>query len=566
MKKSLYLLVGIAAVVLTACGGEKAKEQPAASARTPLSSPDVIDMPALSSTQLASYIKTLASDEFEGRGPSQAGGAKTVAWLEAEMNAIGLKPGNGDSYLQEVPLVDIAVIPAQSSFVVNTPDGGSRILSLGDEMVYWTKRVQEQTSFTDSEMVFVGYGVVAPEYDWDDYAGIDVTGKTVVMMVNDPGYVEDAEIFNGRSMTYYGRWTYKFEEAARQGAAAAIIIHQEAPAAYPWTVVEGSWTGGQIDLERPDGGAGRVAMEAWVTEATAASLFEAAGLDFEKLQEQALNVDFTAVPMGGLRAEGTINNVITRAISHNVAGVIEGAVNPDEYILFMAHWDHLGKSDTATGDAISNGAVDNATGTAGILTMARSYMAADHAPERSIMFLAVTAEESGLLGSAYFGEAPLVPLKDIVGGINIDALLPAGPSKDIIVVGYGSSELEDLLSNAAAKVDMYLRADAEPQKGYFYRSDHISLAKKGVPMLYADSGIDLVKGGAKAGSAFGEDYTANRYHQPSDEYTEDWDLSGMIKTFGVLQEVGTAMAYSDIDPNWFEGNEFRALRDAQKID
>ena len=504
-------------------------------------------------------IAELSDDAFQGRAPATGGGERTREYLIAEMQKIGLAPGNGDSYEQAVPLVAITLDPARSDFSI---DGET--LEYGPSAMYWTKRVENHVELAESELVFVGYGVVAPEYGWNDYEGLDVAGKTVVMLVNDPGFAtEDPNLFNGRAMTYYGRWTYKYEEAARQGAAGAIVIHQTAPAAYGWGVVEGSWSGPQLDLKRPDGGAGRVALEGWIQEAVARDLFAKAGLDFDAVTERAKSADFEPLPLGGLKASGKITNQIQESESANVAGVLPGAVRPDEYVLYMAHWDHLGVTFGGE-DTISNGAVDNATGTAGILSIAERFAANETPPERSLMFVAVTAEESGLLGSAYFGEDPLVPFRDIVGGLNIDALMPTPSTKDIVVIGYGASELEDSLKAVAEANGMYLRPDAQPEHGYFYRSDHISLAKKGVPMLYADNGIDFVEGGEDAGKAMEADYRANRYHKPADEYWESWDLTGMTELLDILYEVGADMAYSDHWPNWYEGNEFRALRDAQR--
>ncbi len=543
---------------IAACGQEA--DAPAAPDQEKAADTGEGQLAAIDEAQFRERIATLASDDFAGRAPGTEGGMKTRQYLADEMKKIGLEPGNGDSYEQLVPLVELTADPEASNLSIN-----GETLEYGPQAMYWTKRVEEEVSFEDSDVVFVGYGVVAPEYDWNDYEGLDVEGKTVVMLVNDPGYaVEDPALFNGRSMTYYGRWTYKYEEAARQGAAAALIIHQTAPAAYGWGVVEGSSSGPQLDLERADGGASRVALEGWIQEDVARDLFTKAGLDFDEAAASAHEPGFAAVPMEGLTASGVIKNAIRRSNSANVAGVIPGTDHPEEYVLYMAHWDHLGTGAAdESGDNISNGAVDNATGTAGILSIAESFMNAPSKPARSVMFLAVTAEESGLLGSAYFGEEPLVPYSEIVGGINIDAMLPAPPSKDMIVIGYGASELEDILKKAADKRGVYLRPDAEPEKGFFYRSDHISLAKKGVPMLYADSGIDLVEGGEDAGRALVEDYTANRYHKPSDNYSEDWNLEGMLNTLGILAEAGAEMAYGDVWPNWYEGNEFRALRDAQ---
>jgi Zn-dependent M28 family amino/carboxypeptidase len=571
MTNWMKLLLGAsAALALTACGNKEEtantgngadnqQSEEVSSEAAPMARPE---LPALDAAALAENIKTLASDDYMGRAPATEGGQKTIAWLMETMANIGLEPANGDSYLQDVPLVEVTVDPAASSFTLNGDDGSSQILSYSDEIMFWTKQVTEETAFDNSDLVFVGHGVVAPEYGWNDYDGMDVTGKTVVMLVNDPGYrMQDSDLFNGKAMTYYGRWTYKFEEAARQGAAAALVIHQTAPAAYGWGVVSGSWSGPQLDLQRPDNGAGRTKLEGWITEDVARNLFKQAGLDFDEMEQESLSADFSPVKMGGLTASGTIKNVIKRSASQNVAGKIIGSKYPDEYVLYMAHWDHLGNSGEGE-DHIYNGAVDNATGTAGILSIAESFANAQNPPERSILFLAVTAEESGLLGSAYFAEDPFVPLKNIIGGINIDAILPAGSAKDIMVVGFGASELEDLLETQAKKRDRYLRPDAEPEKGYFYRSDHISLAKKGVPMLYADSGIDLIEGGEEAGRAFAEGYTTERYHKPADEYSDDWDISGIVSTLEILRDVGADMAYSDIRPNWYEGNEFRALRDA----
>lgn len=565
----LGLLAGAAAIALAACGGsDKAPEPdnaapaaaPADAAPTPAS--DQTPNIQIESAKLGARIAALSSDEFDGRAPTTHGGADTRAWLIQQMKDIGLKPVKGDNYEQSVPMVESTLDPDASSLTVN-----GETLAYGPEAMYWTKRVQDEVSFKDSDLVFVGYGVVAPEYDWNDYAGVDVKGKTVVILVNDPGFATgEADFFNGKAMTYYGRWTYKYEEAARQGAAAAIIVHQTAPAAYGWGVVEGSWSGPQLDLERDDEGASRVALEGWIQKPVADKLFNEAGLNFETLEAAASKRGFKAVPMKGLKASATIKNTIRHSKSANVIGVIPGTERPDEYVLYMAHWDHLGEGDAPGDDHIWNGAVDNGTGAAGILTIAEAFMKANPQPKRSIMIAEVTGEESGLLGSAYFAQDPIVPLKQIVGGFNIDAMLPTGPSKDLVVIGSGASELEDILKKHAADVGKYLRPDPEPEKGSFYRSDHISLSKKGVPMLYVDSGIDLVDGGEAAGKAAAEDYVENRYHKPADEYSPDWDLSGMTQAMNVLANTGAELAYSDEWPNWYEGNEFRALRDAQRAD
>lgn len=555
------LLTPIVAISLIAgCGQQQAAPENDAPAKGQTAEGVVFPSATLDEGKLRERIATLSSDEFAGRAPATRGGEMTRRYLIEQMQEIGLEPANGDSFEQPVPLVELTADPRQSAFSVN----GTQ-LAYGDETVFWTKRVEESLSFSDSDLVFVGYGVVAPEYGWNDYEGIDATGKTVVILVNDPGYAtQDPALFNGRSMTYYGRWTYKYEEAARQGAAAAIIVHQTAPASYGWGVVEGSWSGPQLDLKRADGGAERVVLEGWIHEDAARRLFSEAGLDFEEQLAAAATPDFSPVPMAGLSASGNIENRIRESQSANVAGLLRGAERPDEYVLYMAHWDHLGRNFSAASDSISNGAVDNATGTAGILAVAEAFAGNETRPERSLLFIGVTAEESGLLGSAYFAEDPFVPLASIVGGVNVDALLPTPPANDLIVVGNGASELEDLLRVAAGKRGLSLSPDASPESGFFYRSDHISLAKTGVPMLYANSGLDLIDGGQEAGDAIAADYRAVRYHKPADEYEESWDMRAMLQTFEILYDVGAAMAYSDQWPNWYDGNEFRALRDEQR--
>jgi Zn-dependent M28 family amino/carboxypeptidase len=524
--------------------------------------------PDITAPDLAARIKELADDKYEGRGPGTVAGEASASWIASEMKRIGLAPGNPDgTYIQTVKMVAQTVDPATSSLKVAGPDGKTWDYRMGPEVVFLTKDQKNATvSFADSDMVFVGYGVVAPEANWNDYAGVDVKGKTVVMFVNDPGFItNDDSLFNGKAMTYYGRWTYKYEQAARQGATAAIIIHEEKPAAYGWNVVESSWTGEQGDLVRADAGASRTKLEGWIQLNLATELFKAAGLDIDAMRAAANKRGFKAVPMTGLKASATINQTIDFRDSQNVIGTVKGAEAPDEHLLLMAHWDHLGKSpsDDPTADVINNGAVDNATGVAAILEIAEK-VAAGPAPKRSVTFLAVTLEESGLLGSAYFAENPLIPLKNIVAGINIDALQPSGPAKDITVIGAGASQLEDVLKSVLADKGRVITPDGHPENGYFYRSDHISLAKKGVPMLYVDSGVDLVTGGVEAGDAFGQEYTDKAYHSPADEFSDNWNLDGMAEDVNVDYEVINRLANSTDWPNWYDGNEFKALRDAQR--
>ena len=509
------------------------------------------------------HVDLLASDEFEGRAPGTEGGEKTKKYLKNEFKKLGLSPIQNNFYL-EVPLSKMTVNLNESFLsIANSKRANSQTLNAGSEVVYWTKRVNEAVSIRSSELVFVGYGIVAPEFGWNDYKNIDVTGKTVVMLINDPGFAtEDANLFNGRAMTYYGRWTYKYEEAARQGADAVLIIHETAPAAYPWQVVETSWAGKQIDLKREDMGQSRVKVEGWITSEVAEDIFNQANLNLEQLKQDALSAEFQAVEMPGLTLDATLKNTIEYSMSHNVAAVKRGTKHPDEYILMMAHWDHLGMNDDQSGDNIYNGAVDNATGTAGLLELANYFSSIES--ERSLLFLAVTAEESGLLGSQYFAEYPPIDLSNVVAGYNFDAVLPMGKTKDIIVVGYGASELEDILKKELHKIDKYITPDPEPEKGFFYRSDHISLAKKGVPMLYADGGIDKVDGGKAAGKAIADKYTSIDYHQPSDEYDSTWDLSGFTEQLTITVNMVNYLANTNVWPKWYEGNEFKSIREESK--
>ena len=558
-------------------GAETGATETPANANEQASSSDLL-MPlpdntvaAITAEDLDARIKTLADDKFEGRGPGSENGEKAADWIAAEMERIGLQPGGDDgTWFQNVGMVEQTLDESQSSLTFNGGRSGEAYpMQLKTDAVLWTKRqASNELSFQESELVFVGYGVVAPEYGWNDYAGVDVEGKTVVMLVNDPGFARGTDdLFNGKAMTYYGRWTYKFEEAARQGASGAIIVHETAPASYGWDVVANSWSGAQADLVRSDDGASRTVFESWITSDIARRLFAEAGLDFDEQKSTAKEPGFVAVDMGDLTASGKIVQTVSRMESRNVVGVLPGTVAPDEYMLFTAHWDHLGKkSEERAGepgqdfyrDDIFNGAVDNATGSAALLEIAEA-MAQDEHP-RSGLFLAVTLEESGLLGSAYYAENPTVPMNRIVAGINMDGMLPIGRTKDMVVVGYGASELEDLLTAELQSQDRVVKPDPKPEAGYFYRSDHISFAKKGVPMLYADGGVDKRDGGEAAGMAASEAYTVQRYHKPMDEYNENWNLSGMVEDITALYEVGLEVINSDTWPTWYEGNEFEAIR------
>jgi len=512
--------------------------------------------------RLRYWISTLSSDEFEGRAPGTEGGQLTKNFISQTFQDFNLNPVDGNYFL-EVPTSEI--ILKDSSYLTLSFRGNDRKMITGKEVVFWTKQAREYRKIRDSEVVFVGYGIVAPEYNWDDYDGVDVKGKTVVILVNDPGFATGKlRLFNGRSMTYYGRWTYKFEEAARQGAAAAIIVHEEEPAAYPWSVVENSWQGPQLDLQRDDLGADRVILEGWIRDHTLNDVLNFTGFNYEALKEIALEKTFSAFPLRGLTLSSEIHNKVRYLQSHNIAAVKKGSVRPDEYILFMAHWDHLGVMDSIKPgeDNIANGAVDNATGVAAVLEFAKRFSQID--TDRSIMFLAVTLEESGLLGSEYFAKYPPIDLTNIVAGFNYDAILPTGLTKDMVVVGYGASELEDLLEDELEKSGRYVNPDPNPEKGYFYRSDHISLAKRGVPMLYADGGFDLVKGGKEAGFLIEEQYRLDAYHGVADEYDESWDLAGLNQSIDVIFNISNELANSSQWPNWYEGNEFKSIRDLSR--
>jgi len=512
--------------------------------------------------RLRYWISTLSSDEFEGRAPGTQGGQLTKNFISKTFQDLNLDPVN-DSYFLDVPTSEITL--KDSSYLTLSFRGNDRKMITGDEVVFWTKQAREYRKIRDSEVVFVGYGIVAPEYNWNDYEGIDVKGKTVVILVNDPGFATGKlRLFNGRSMTYYGRWTYKFEEAARQGAAAAIVVHEEEPAAYPWSVVENSWQGPQLDLQRDDLGADRVILEGWIRDSTLTDVLNFTGFNYESLKEIALEKTFSAFPLRGLTLSSEIHNKVRYLQSHNIAAVKKGSVQPDEYILFMAHWDHLGFMEGAQmgDDKIANGAVDNATGVAAVFEFAKRFSEIE--TDRSIMFLAVTLEESGLLGSEYFAKYPPIDLSNIVAGFNYDAILPTGLTNDMVVVGYGASELEDLLEDELSKSGRYINPDPNPDKGYFYRSDHISFAKRGVPVLYADGGFDLVDGGKEAGFVIEEQYRLDAYHGVADEYDESWNLDGLNQSIDVIFNISKELANSSQWPNWYEGNEFKSIRDASR--
>ncbi|WP_164116092.1 M28 family metallopeptidase [Sphingorhabdus sp. Alg239-R122] len=556
MRKILWGLAPVMA--LTACysGGE------GTGSSAEMNIPEVAEG-EISAGTLKDITQQLSSDEFEGRAPGTAGEEKTLALLTEKFAAAGLEPGNGDSWFQDVPLVGITA--TRSSPLTVTGEGIDLSFESGKDYVATSYQEQTSVNVENSDVVFVGYGINAPERGWNDYEGVDVEGKTVIILVNDPDYeTEGLEgDFGGRAMTYYGRWTYKYEEAARQGAAAALIVHDEFPAAYGWNVVESSWTGEQFYPQTENGGSDQTKANGWIQKDVASQILSAGGQNLEELMTSAKEKGFKAIDLG-VKASLDMDNSISKTMSKNVVGILPGAKNPDEYVLYTAHWDHLGRCKPAPdGDDICNGAVDNATGTAALVALAEAHKKAG-APDRSIVFLAVTAEESGLLGSKYYADNPIYPLSQTVGGVNMDAFQMAGPAKDVMVVGGGKSELDQYLNAALKEVGRTATPEPTPEKGYYYRSDHFSFAKQGVPMLYVDGGEDLVEGGVEAGAAVAKDYTENRYHGPKDEFDPDWNWDGVLADVQLFYRLGRMLAMSDSWPNWVEGDEFKAKRDESR--
>ncbi len=524
-----------------------------------------VTTPEITAQDLGARDKAISDDAFQGRGPGTVAGEAASQSLADEMKRMGLAPGNHGSYFQPVPAVNITLDASKSRLSFATPQGAVTP-KFPDDAVYWTARFKSpDVQVKDAPLVFVGYGVVAPEYNWNDYAGVDVKGKTVVILINDPGNEDanpDPKFFKGKAMTYYGRWTYKYEEAARQGAAAAIIVHETVPAAYGWEVVRNSNSGAKSWLDVPNRNMNRATIEGWITLDTAKELFKRAGLDYAAQKAAANKPGFKAVPLTGDSLSADAHSTVTHIHTRNVVGVIRGSKHPDQYVLYTAHWDHLGvKPDVAGPDKIYNGAVDNGMGVSSIFEIAEKFVANKPHPGRSIAIICWTMEEQGLLGSQYFAAHPLWPLSHIVAGINLDANLPEGRAHDMIVVGSGASELEDMMARVLKTQNRVITTDPEPEKGYFYRSDHISLAKVGVPMLDPGGGYDLVDGGTAKGKALRDDYRIHHYHQPSDEYNPNWDLSGPVQDLDAFYTLGDELANSDAWPNWYKGNEFRATRD-----
>lgn len=521
---------------------------------------------SIKSDELMAHIKTLSSDDFEGRAPGTPGEEKTVNYLTGQFQKLGLKPGNPDgTYIQKVSLAGFTPTPTISFNI-----GGKQMtLDYSTDYLARSLRYVPEVKVENSDVVFVGYGVVAPEYGWDDYKGVDVKGKTVVFLINDPAIPDpndpsklDDKMFKGKAMTYYGRWTYKFEIASEKGAAAAIIIHETGPAGYPIAALS-NWRLESFDIRRPDKNMNRVAVESWITDVKARQVLAAAGQDFDALKKAALSKDFTPVKLNA-KANITIKTALREVDSRNVVARLDGsdAKLKDEYIVYTAHWDHMGRDPKLTGDQIFNGALDNASGTAALLEVAEAYTKLPVPPKRSIIFLAVTAEEKGLLGAKYYAANPLYPLERTLANINRDGINQWGRTKDITVIGYGNSTLDDLLVEAAAAQGRTIKPDAESEKGFFYRSDHFEFAKQGVPALYTDSGTDYVGKPQDYGMKKRAEYTEKDYHKVTDEVKADWDLTGAVDDVQLLFQVGYRVANGEKWPEWKAGTEFKAKRDA----
>ncbi len=552
LPKSFPVLASV--IFLAACGSPSLSPDPA--------------LQSFSGDRMLQHIRVLSSDQFGGRAPGSQGEELTIQYLQQQFRGLGLEPGNPDgTFLQDVPLVGITADPAmQLKF---SGHGKTRTLQYQKDFVAQTRRVV-QTSRLDAELVFAGYGVQAPEFHWDDFKSADLKGKAIIVLVNDPPVPDpqnpsqlDPATFGGNAMTYYGRWTYKYEKAAELGAAACFIIHQTGPAGYPWEVVRNSWSGEQFGLSAPDRNMNRAAVEGWLSLPAAQALFGDAGLNLDQLIAQAKSRDFKPVPLG-MRARITIHNKLREVRSHNVIARLAGA-DPalrDSYVLYMAHWDHLGTDPSLPGDKIFHGAIDNASGVSALLEIARAFKQLPRPPARSLLFLATTAEEQGLLGSQYYAEHPLYPLARTALDINMDSLNVHGKTSDIVMIGKGNSTLDEVVQAAAQQQGRLVKPDPEPEKGFFYRSDHFNLAKQGVPSFDPDPGVDFLGRPPGWGMRMRNQYTEHDYHKPSDQIRPDWDMSGAVQDAQLFFLVGFRLANDPQMPQWKPGTEFKARREA----
>ncbi len=510
-------------------------------------------------TAFRTHVSVLASDDFEGRRPGTAGEEKTVAYLLEQYRKLGLKPGNGESFLQQVPMVEIRA-DAGASLSISGPKG-TMTPAVGKDVVIWTKRAVAQVELAHSQLVFVGYGIVAPEYGWNDYADIDVHGKTVVVLVDDPGYAtKDPKVFKGGAMTAYGLWSYKVEEAARQGAGGVLLVHDAGALGFGWNVIQNTWMGPQLELASADGNAGRAAIEAWIDGDAARALFAAAGLDFTASAAAAARLGFKAVPLG-LQLDATLHNTLRQVVSANVIAVLPGSGRRRETVMYVAHWDHLGTDPARSGHRIFNGAVDNATGVAGLLTVAQSFVRTKPPAERSIVFLALTGGESGQLGSLYYVANPIFPLRETAAVLDLDTLRIGGPTRDVSVFGFGNTDLEGYARSAALLQGRELKPDPVPEQGRYYWSDSITFARASVPVLYAQGGLDDAAHGPAWGRAQLDDFLAHRYRQPVDQYSTDWDVRGALDDLSLYYDVGNRVARTKRFPRWYPNSEYRVSRD-----
>ena len=538
---------------------------PAASAPAPAASvaaPRVTLAPQIDAQDFLAFDQALSSDAFGGRKPGSAGETLTTAWLVDQFKRMGLEPGNHGSWFQSVPVVSTDLTNTDVKLDVRE-GGGTQTFAYGDAMIVGTLQARPKVTLKNSPIVFMGYGIDAPQWQWNDYRGVDVRGKTVIVLVNDPGYATgDPQLFRGRAMTWYGRWVYKYEEAARQGAAACFIVHTTGAAGYPWTVVQNSWSGPQQSLPPSVAPGPRLAVAGWLTHDAAARLFAKAGLDLDALAKQAAQRGFRPVPLAAT-ASITLDSAISRTRSNNVLAMVRGSKYPDQVVVYSAHWDHLG---TVTGPDgkkdIFHGAIDNGSGLSALLEIADAFAHQKTPPERSILFFMPTLEEAGLLGSQYYVAHPAFPLGRTVADINVDAWPIIGRAHDMTVIGYGQSQLEDDLKNVLAAQDRVITPEATPENGFYFRSDHFNFARAGVPALIVSSGLDLLKGGRAAGLAAAADYTAHRYHTPNDVFDPNWDLNGTLEDIQTLYLLGRNLADGGQWPDWYRDSEFRARREA----
>lgn len=548
MKQNLLLIPALASILFSCQEG------------TPEShNTDGLDSAALSAITEDTYkthVVKLSSDEFLGRKPFTKGDTLTVQYIEQQFKDLGLQPGNGESFFQEVPLVEIASEPKNK---VLTFKGASGTVSANhlDDYVIGSRRLQDDIDIPESALVFVGFGIVAPEFNWNDYEGLDVKGKTVVAMVSDPGRY-DKSLFKADTMTYYGRWKYKYEEAARQGATGILLIHETEAASYGWNVVRSGWSGPQLELVSEDDGASFVEFEGWISNETSKKLFQLAGISPD-VMEEAKKPGFKAIPLNVTTSVG-IRNTFRKSTSNNVIAKLEGSKRPDEVIIYTAHWDHLGVGESVDGDAIYNGAIDNAAGVSALFEIAKAFQAAQIKPERSIVFLAVTAEEEGLLGSAYYAQHPIYPLNKTVANLNMDAFSALGATKDVSVVGIGQTEIEDYVEKSAAKFGRVMKGESDPTSGGFYRSDHFNFVKVGVPGLFMGAGSELLSTDT-ADIERRREALAGRYHTVTDEVDENWDFGGIIEDIRLFFDIGYTMSMERTFPNFKAKSEFKEVGD-----